>query len=495
MNISKKPILSKSDYLRYLQCPKYLWLNKNRKDLLPTISLSQDAIFEQGYEVEAYSHQLFAEGVEVKGNFDEARNHTMALIKEGRRVIFQATAFSKPILARVDILAFNPEEECWDIYEVKSTTEFKKEHIPDIAFQKYAFELEGLTIGKCFLIHINKEYVRSGDIDPHNLLSIQELTNEVNQYYPLVEGEAKKALDWLNSETEPKKRIGKQCKKPYPCPFKSYCWKDVPEHSVFEVSRISEKKLEELLDQEVLKIKDIPDEFILTENQRLHVDAVKNGKSTINHDEIKRTLDELEYPLYFLDYESCSPAIPLFDGIRSFQQLCFQYSLHSLEEDGKILHHKEFLATSQENPIPELLKQLRMDIGPKGTVIVWFKPFEKGRNSEMAELYPEYADFLNDVNSRVFDLMDVFKNGHFVHPDFRGSNSIKKVLPVLAPEFSHKTLNIQDGGTASATWFRMVHRDDKDLSSKETIKSLLEYCKLDTMAMVVIWKRLKEECL
>jgi hypothetical protein len=224
----KTPILSKSDFLRYLQCHKYLWLNKKRKDLLPETAPEKQALFDHGYAVENLSHLLFEDGVEVQDNFQKAAKNTKALMASGHQVLYQATAFKRPLLVRGDILKWNPETELWDLYEVKSSTRVKHQHISDIAFQKYAFEKDGISIGKCHLIHINKKYVQEGEIDAHKLFTILDLTEQIKEIMPFIMEEIPKALIWLEYRQEPNKRVGKHCEKPYPCPFKDYCWKDVP---------------------------------------------------------------------------------------------------------------------------------------------------------------------------------------------------------------------------------------------------------------------------
>jgi len=115
---------------------------------------------------------------------------------------------------------------------------------------------------------------------------------------------------------------------------------------------------------------------------------------------------------------------------------------------------------------------------------------EKGRNTEMGKAFPEYADFLEGVNNRIFDLMDVFSKQHFVHHDFKGSSSIKYVLPVLVPEFSYKVMDIQNGLVASIRWYDAVMGVVDEEQAEKTYEDLLKYCCLDTLAMVKIYEYL-----
>jgi len=486
-------MFTKSDYLRYLQCPKHLWLYKNKKDLLSEKSDLQQAFAKQGYAVEQLAHKLFQEGVEIKEHFQKGQEMTQTLIKKKTPVIYQATAVSDQLLARADVLVYDKKTDQYDLYEVKSSTTPKEIHLPDLAFQKVVFEKDGIQIGKTSLIHINNEFVKQGEISVNDFFLISDFTEDVKNLESIVESDISKVLKLLQERNEPNIQIVKQCKRYNGCPFIDYCWQDFSDTSIYFLKNISEKKLATLLSKGILDIAEIPVDFPLTVKQELHTDCVKAEQAIIDREIIQETLNKLEYPLYFLDYETYGAAIPIYDGTKPFQQVCFQYSLHILYEDGKLVH-KEFLATRKTNLIPELLVNLQKDFRETGNVIVWNQSFEIGRNKEMATMYPEYAPFLENLNSRVFDLMEIFSQQWYVDPAFKGSHSIKKVLPVLVPELSYKDLEIQEGQTASFKWYQTVFGESKENEKKIVFENLLKYCKLDTLAMVEIYKRLKGIC-
>lgn len=467
-----------------------MWLNKNRRELIPEVSPEQQAIFDRGYSVENLARRLFSQGVEVQDNYQKARAETKTLIEKGVTVIYQATAMPPSLLSRADILVWNKELKGWDLYEVKSSTELKEEHLQDIGFQKITMERDGIKIVRTFLICINGEYIREEKIKPEKLLKIIEISEKIKNIESILENQIPKAIEWLKSKTEPEERVGKRCKSPNECPFKEYCWKEIPTHSIFEISRLSGRKLESLLDQKIIKIEDLPEDFKLSEKQQNHVMSVKTRQAFINDEKIRNILEKMAYPLCFLDYETFAPAIPSYKGTKPYQQICFQYSLHILKEKGGELEHYEFLETSQENPIPKLLAKLAVDMCNTGTVLVWNKGFEMGRNKEMAASFPKYRVFLENLNARVFDLMEIFRDQDYLHPEFHGSYSIKKVLPVLAPGISHQDLEIHNGGMASLGWYRMVFCEMNKKDQKKVAENLLEYCKLDTLAMVMIYKSL-----
>lgn len=220
---------------------------------------------------------------------------------------------------------------------------------------------------------------------------------------------------------------------------------------------------------------------------------VQENQILIKSTQIKEVLDGLAYPLYFLDFETFSYVYPSHEGIFPYQQMVFQYSLHVIESEGAEVQHFEYLMPSKETPLAELFEKMQEQIHPiDGTVIVWNETFEKTQNKKMAAVLPQFAKFLYSVNERVYDLMKIFSQGLYLHPKFKGSASIKNVLPVLCPELSYKDLEIQNGGTAVIKWHHMTDGRMTETDVTNTYKNLLKYCKLDTWAMVRIWQELKK---
>jgi hypothetical protein len=488
-------MLTKSDYIRFTQCYKYLWLNKYHKDLLldDVDSLNQKT-FDEGYKVEQYAYELFPGGENASADdITDAITNTQLMIKNGRKIIFQPTVSDYKLFCRADIIRYNPRTKLWDIYEVKSSTEVDDTYLLDLAFQKICFEQCKINVGKMFVVHVNNKYVRQGAIEAEKLFKKTDVTDEVTDLLKQVKLDIKKANEVLNSTEEPKVKILNQCNKPYSCAFINHCWQHVPDNSIYEIAGgLADDKLEMLLEQGVFEIKDIPDDLLTRKSSIRHHQAVKHKKVFIDKTEIASEMAQIEYPIYFLDYETNNPAVPLFDGYKPYQRMVFQYSLHIKRSPKAKLEHYEYLADKLEEPSLGLVKALKKAIGPTGTVIAWNKSFEKGCNLEMGERHHEYADFLESVNERMYDLMDTFKKGYYVHHDFKGSASIKKVLPVLVPKLSYKKLNIQEGGTASDSWLKMIDGRMNKKDAAQTYKDLLKYCELDTLAMVEILEVLRK---
>lgn len=484
--------LSKTDFMRYQTCPAYAWIAKHHKELIPPEEddwLLQRR-FRAGDEVEELALTLFPPGKKVQAFGPKAAEFTQTLADEGKQVIHQATALSpEGYMARADILV--KDGDGWAIYEVKSGMRAKPEYIHDVAFQKLAFEKAGYIIHKAAVIHLNRSYVRDGELDPATVLKVTDVTKEVKGMAPAVEKDAAEAYEYLKNPTEPTTCPCINKPRYEHCPTFAHFHPDVPEYSIFHVSGLGKRVLKQLATENKFEITDLPDGTKLNDRGNHQVLMAKEGKPIIKEDQIKGILNGLQFPLYFLDYETTTGGLPLFEGCKPYQNMPFQYSVHVLEAPGAELKHYEYLATNQTaNPVAELTDELQKVIGPKGTVIVWYKRFEMGCNEQMAEMHPPAAAFLKDVNERIFDLMEVFSDFHYVHPEFKGSTSIKNVLPVVVPELTYNDLAVQKGDRASALWEDST-KDSFDPAERDKLyPDLLEYCKLDTLAMVKIYEHL-----
>lgn len=488
--------LTKTDFKEFLLCDKCLWLKKKRpEEYTPgEFSLFLQKLIKDGYEVEEYVQKLFPDGVFVSGNKETLLARTQELLR-GSNSIFQATFETKQgLFAKIDILNFDTEAGRWDIFEVKASSEIKTDlkhnHIKDVGFQTIVAKDAGVNVGDSYIIYINKEYRRAGEVVINQLFTIENVTEQIHEEKEVVRAEIERALVMLKKDDISLNGCD--------CLYKSHgqrcdCFHkfnpQVPEYSVHHI--VQGNKLRQLLDMGVLEIADIPENFDLTDIQRDKVTLQKTGRPIINTEGINETLSQLTFPLYFLDYETYGTPIPLLDGYKTNQQIVFQVSVHKLEADGT-LEHFEYLADGLPGSTSGLLDALRGCVGPVGSVIVWYESFEKGRNMELAELHPEHRGFLEDINSRVFDLMKVFKED-YQHPDFQGSASIKKVLPVLLPELSYKTLDIQNGTMAVSEWGRIIKGEASDEEIEKIKENLLKYCALDTMAMVEIFEVLRKK--
>jgi hypothetical protein len=491
-------MISKTDYILYRECAKDAWLRIHMRDLYYSKQLSAfaEALIETGNEVELVARQLFPDGVLVEGRDDKAQAETKKLVEQRVPTVFQAVFSQDGYFAATDILQRDVASKSFVLSEVKATSEAKeKEHFPDLAFQVNLLRRCGLNISRIQLFHLNSEYVRSGDLNLHELFEIEDVTEPVSAMLEEVAADMEQAKQYLSATDEP----AGACTCVYKgrskhCTMFAYINPDVPEYGIHDIARIcvSKKKLEDLVDTGVYLLDDIPEDFQLTDIQRNQVDVHKLGRPLVQQGAIQAEFAKLVFPLYFLDYETYPCAIPRFDGFSPYQQIPFQFSLHVVEAPDSEPLHKEFLYTGSGDPSSEFLAALSSAIGAVGSVLVWNKSFECGINSHLATRIADGRAFLEDVNSRVFDLEEIFTKQLHVHPGFKGKTSIKNVLPVLAPDLSYKVLEIQEGGTASQEWNKIATGDLSAAKKQRIAANLLTYCQLDTYAMFAIWKHLHE---
>jgi hypothetical protein len=490
-------ILSKTNYLVWRDCKKNAWLKVNRPDIYNTGDLSEfeKAIIETGNIVEEEARKLFPKGALIEDRDEYGAELTQKYLKDKQKIIFQPVFIKGGFLAAVDILEYNPDTGGYIIYEVKASNETKESvHLYDLAFQYILLSDCGLKIDRANLMHLNSEYVRQGDLDLDKLFVSDDLTEKVKEIEEEVRIGMETASAYISLSIEP----GGNCDCLYKgrskhCTTFKYSNPEVPDYSIHDIARIglSKAKLNELINREIFHLKDVPEDIKLSEIQQNQVDAHILDKITVHSAKIFEELSSLAFPLYFLDYETFPCALPRFDGFSPYQQIPFQFSLHVLDKSGGELKHFEYLHTENSDPSRAFAEHLEKYIGKAGSIIVWNKKFECKINEQIGDRLPEYRAFIEDLNSRVYDLMDIFSKQYYVHKDFQGSTSIKYILPVLAPELSYKSLNIQEGGTASQAWDKITTGDFTPAEKKQIALDLKEYCKLDTYAMYAIWKALQ----
>ena len=487
--------LTKSKYLNGLQCHKQLWYEKNHPERKANISRSQQRRFDQGKEVGILAHSYFPGGVLINTTDSaNALEQTEAAIGRGAACIFEASFIFNGVLVKCDIL--QKDADLWRIIEVKASTVnqtvkkskiAKEEYLHDLAIQKYILTRCGLSISKTQLMLINSKECVYPDLS--NLFTIEDATDQVNQLMNGVHSNVETFKAVLVQGDEPQVLIGEQCDKPYRCPFKEYCWQDVPEKSIFTIPRLNWTKKTELVEKGIFSLEDVPTDYPLSQKQRTYVNSVLDGGPEIDNSAIQLLISGLEYPIHFLDFETDNPPIPIFDGLRPYQHFPFQYSCHVMEQDGAVTHH-EYLHTDKSDPRKPFLESLLKDISTRGSVVVYDAGFERGRLNELIDAFPEHSSTLQSIINRLWDQLDIFRN-HYTHPDFCGSNSLKDVLPVLVPWLRYENLDVQDGLEAQAVWNLMLNTKN-ERGKNEMIEHLKAYCELDTLATLEIHKVLCE---
>jgi hypothetical protein len=490
--------LSKTNYLVYRDCAHNAWVKVHKPEVYRAkpISVFDQAIIEVGNDVDVRARDLFPGGVLIRRGDAVG---TAQLVEERTSVLYQPVFETERYTTACDILVWNDAPAAWDLYEVKASTSGENRaakddlYAHDIAFQAIVLRANGLPLGRFYLVRLNGDYVSDGTLDLAQLLTREDFTDRVTPILDTVAAEMDAAHDLIQLAELPPPPCSCIYKgRSSQCTTFAHSNPDVPDYSVHDLTRIgaSPKKLAALVDAGILDITEVPADFELTEPQRHQVEAVRRRRPYVDLPELEGFLDEIHYPIAFLDYETYPCALPRFVGYGPFNHVPFQFSLHVVTEPGGEAVHREFLYTETGCPDQPFVDALRRAIPADGTVIVWNKPFEKGINAKLAERLPGEQEFLTAVNDRVVDLMDVFTQQMVVHPGFRGKTSIKWVLPALVPRLSYKGLAIQEGATASETWNAIVTGELEPAEAAKARTDLLTYCGLDSLAMVEIWRAL-----
>ena len=487
--------LSKSLYVRGLQCEKSLWLKKKKPEVLQAPDDGAQAVFDTGTSVGELACELFGGGerIEYTGNFNTQMTKTKELIERGTKVIYEATFCFDGILVMVDILCVG--DDGLIINEVKSSTSVKEVYIDDASIQYYVISSLGYKVSAVNIIHIDNSYVRGEKLDLEKLFHTEDVTEQIIQKQAEIPQILNKFEEILSRNVEPEVDIGPHCSDPYHCDAWEYCWceqRGIPEYSIFNISRLRSDKKFDLYKNGVVKFEDIKDLDKFNASQQIQIRSELSQEQIIDKDAIKEFLKTLSYPLYHLDFETFQQAVPEFVGLRPYEQIPFQFSIH--KEDGKgNLEHFEFLAEAGADPRYELALNLIKFIPQDACVLAYHASFEKGVIENLATLFPQLSSHLMNIHSNIKDLEIPFAKKFYYHPKMCGSSSIKKVLPAIVPSFesAYSSLDlIHNGGEAMSEYAKLKHKtkDEQDLIRK----ALLAYCKLDTLAMVKVLEKLRE---
>jgi len=494
--------LTKSRYVNGLQCSKWLWLSFNKPEELPEVDKETQHRFDEGHRIGELAKTLFPDGIEVKEQLDSIKNdkESRELLNE-RKPLFEAGFIHKDgkCYARADILVPVNKNE-WDLYEVKSSSEVKKEYSWDVSFQKYVYESAGLKIRNCFVVHLNSEYVRKGDVEVKELFVVAQIDNEVNEEIDKVESNIKKLLGIASMKECPQFKKGEDC---HNDDFKVHdndqFWKEHPECDILDLY-YGGKKAIEMFNAGFLSIKDMCEEHFTTrpqkKQQKIQHKVTCTQKYHCDKDELKKFIKSLKYPLYFMDFETYATAIPLYDNLKPYQAIPFQFSVHVIKKEGDKPIHYSFIASGKDDSRPAFAEELKKALGKEGTILAYYQSFEKSRLKDLAEFFPEYAKWVESVLGRMIDIYDPFKNFAYYHPSQKGSASLKKVLPALTGK-GYDNMDIGNGTEASLSYLFITHGSyDGKKATPEEVKKIRDdletYCGQDTEGMIWILDKLNK---
>lgn len=488
--------ISKSEYISGCQCLKSLWLSRAKPDVCIEAEKPQAA---EGEEVGAIARTYFPGATVIPLNRAEVMAEATRLaIERGDRTICEATFLTNDLSCSTDIVRLDGNEVV--VYEVKSSTSIEDVQLDDITFQCYAIEQAGYHVRQAFLMHLNSEYIRGDTLDLTGLFRFEDVTSIIRHGHSDVAARMPELTRIVENKTEPCIKIGIHCEKPYECPCKAYCFKqaEVPDQSVFSVPGMAAKKKYLLFHSGYVTPQQLLSSAgVLTERQMSSVKGL-----VMEGDEIKVDttmlldfLSSLRYPLHHLDFETFMKAVPQFKGAKPYMQVPFQYSLHIQEAAYGPTRHMEFLAEEGRDPRRALAERLCHDIPVGAQATAYNASFEKSVLRHLAEQFQDLAEHLLSIESNIVDLMVPFQKKWVISAAMQGSYSIKKVLPALCgddPALDYHSLpGVQNGGEAMQAYAALSNMKDKNQIN--TIKQgLLQYCRLDTLALAKVLNRLYE---
>ena len=483
------PRLSKSKYTAGLQCHRLLWWKVHEPcapELTPGASLQ--ALFDMGTRVGERARQEFPGATLI--DLDYRRPHhaveaTRQAIEEGASVILEASFFEDNIFVAVDVLSKEPEG--WVVTEVKATKSVKEQHYADAAVQTQVVERAGLPVTRVELMHLNGEH-RHPDQGP--LFIRADITAEVAALRDGIPVHAAAQVRMLAGEL-PDVAPGPHCSSPYACPFFARCNEPAPDHAIEELNGIRANALDELREHGIESIEQIPSDFPLKPLHARHRAALLQNDVVIEPG-LQRVLSAYRYPIAMLDFETVGPALPVWEGCSPMSPVPAQFSVHTLDENGGVTH-SAYLAEGQGDPRPAVAQAVAKALDGAATILAWHASVEKRCLADLAAASPEHAPALLEAHDKTQDLLVVVKN-HFYHPDFRGSFSIKNVVPALLPELAYDDFDVADGMAASNLLERVLCRPD-ELSEKHCADlqaQLRAYCEHDTAVMVSLFRFLQD---
>jgi predicted RecB family nuclease len=486
MSLKRQPSLSKSRFLAGLQCRLRLWHQCYNRELSSEVSPAQQAIFDAGQEVGRLATHLYQGGVLIEeGHLEHSvavQSTLTAMDNFEIPAIFEAAFVHDGVRIRVDILE-RREDGKWNLIEVKSAASMKDVYLHDVAVQYKVIRGSGLEIGDAGILHLNSKYVYDGArLELANLFTFSDLTEPVLALQQELPAKIAEFKEMLAVQNPPQILPSRHCLHPYPCEFWDHCTAEMPEFWIMGLTGIREDKLNELTAMGVEDIRHIPDLFPLTDLQERIRTCVVNREDYVAA-ELEEELTNLEYPVHFLDFETVSPAIPIYPNTRPYQAIPFQWSNHILSKGGD-LYHSGFLFRENGDPRESFVESLLEIMGEGGTIFT-YSNYEKRVMSELANCLPQQSDRILATMDRFKDLQALIKR-YFYSPKFRGSFSLKSVLPVLVPQMSYEDLVIQEGTHASLEYQRMLNSKTLPEEKRKIEQALIDYCSYDTLAMVKI---------
>ncbi|MBS1647384.1 MAG: DUF2779 domain-containing protein [Bacteroidetes bacterium] len=480
--MSENPVLSKTSFVKFIQCPRAFFLYKNHQELKDPLSKERQATFNRGHQVGELAQKLFPGGIDV--SFAHAQKKmesvqkTQQLIAEKYPVIYEASFIFNSVFVAVDILVLH--EDKWYAYEVKSSSRISATYVLDASLQYYVIS-NCIALEDFFLVTINASYVRKDTLDVRDLFKTKSVKADARKNNEYISYHVQQAQQLIKEDRLPHTPIGGHCFAPYPCDFIGTCWKNEPNNNVFEFSGITNKQAKDWYEKGLKTIYYIPEEE-LNEPIKKMVQAYKNHQEIIDSSALKKFYSKIQYPVAFFDIEMYAPAVPQYKGTSPFEALPFLFSWHYIEHENAQPTHHYFFEEEQLIGNTRLIEKLLLYTEQVSSIVMFDVTQDLKSLNQIVLHAPEYEKAIAEIKNKVIDLKEIFTHLWYYHPQAKGSTSLKKIHESIFTNSVFSSLDINSGLLASYKYGDYLK--ESDLFTKEELKQqLIAYCKADTQAI------------
>ncbi len=484
-------LLSKTSFLKSVQCSKAFFLYKNHYELKDPLPKEKQAVFSRGQRVGILAQSLFPGGIDVSpthvSKFNDSVKKTKELIEQGQKVIYEAAFVHDGVLIALDILVY--EGGKWYAYEVKSSLKISAAYVMDAALQYYVLSNCLPHLEDFYLVTMNDKYILRDTLDVQALFKIKSVKADAEKNVEFIKYHVQLAKSIIDKDVLPKVEIGEKCFSPYQCDFYGTCWKHMPTNNIFEFSGISKKQAQVWYEKGFKTVYYIPEEE-LSGNTKLMVQAYKNHIEIIDRLALQQFFSKVKYPLAFFDAEMYAPAVPQYKGTSPFEAMPFLFSWHRLDNDNAKLEHEYFFQEENSYAGKHLLDKLIEHATKVNSILVFDTAQELKALSAVVKHLPEYKKQIDALKNKFIDFSDVFTHLWYYHPKTKGSMSLKKIYESVFDKNIFDELPIKSGLLASYKYDDYLK--ETDLFNKQELKiNLVEYCKTDTQAMYDLFVYIK----
>ncbi|MES2836808.1 MAG: DUF2779 domain-containing protein [Bacteroidota bacterium] len=483
-------VLSKSTFIRGLQCEKSLYFYKNTQIKRDPISAEQKALFSRGTDIGKYAWNLFPGGIDASPNslakYDESVLKTRECITANVPTIYEAAFIHNKVLVALDILVNN---DGWRAYEVKSSTRITATYLMDAALQYYVITKSGIELKDFSIVFVNKDYIKKGEINFNDFFIVKSVLHEILERQALIEETIQKSFATLAQINIPEKGIGEHCFYPYNCDYRGTCWKGMPQNSVFDLVNYSKHDQFAMYREGTILLEQIENEKSFKKDQQTQIWCAKNKTDFIDKQKIKEYLAQISDDVYFFDIEAYMPSIPIFEDTKPFEHIPFLFSMHYLSKG--ILSHEVYLTDVNSDQRKQFALAFLNATKNTGNILVFDDNLERRVLNKLAQLYPELAEQMQERLNRIVDIRNWFSAPVFYSLSMKGSYSLKAILPALVPDVNYDELSI-NGGAGAMVSFEKLQKSNDIFEIEELKQNLKAYCTMDTFGLYKIFQKLQE---